>query len=169
MSRSCKICWIILAVFFVGNLVVLSLWLTNSGNNNNSGIVKNSDREKAKEQWKQQFIRKLDLDTVQFAEFERLRNEHIQQVISYQHQIDSLKEQLMNQTFSGTSDSAIVKKSINDIAELQKRIEFLNFNHYKKVRAVCRNEEQRLKLDDTFRHWMDQPKGRRGRRGMGPR
>ena len=168
MSRSCKICWIILAVFFVGNLVVLSLWLTNSGNSSQTGQLENKSKEKLKAQWKQRFMQKLDLDDAQYDEFERLRNQHLKDVFIYQKQIDSLKEGLMNQTFTKSSDSAVIHGNINEIAELQKEIEFLNFNHYRKVRSVCRNEDQREKLDQTFRHWMEKPPGRH-RRGRGPR
>jgi len=154
-------------VFFVGNLVVLSLWLTNSDNGSQTGQFENKNKEKLKAQWKQRFMQKLDLDDAQFDEFERLRNQHIKAIFTCQKQIDSLKEGLMDQTFTKSSDSAVVHVNITEIAELQKEIEFLNFNHYRKIRSVCRNEEQREKLDQTFRHWIENPPGRH-RRGRGP-
>nr|WP_321451869.1 hypothetical protein [uncultured Carboxylicivirga sp.] len=168
MGRSCKICWVILAVFFVGNIIVLGLWLANSGDSNEAGGLKSANQEKVKKQWKQQFMKKLDLDTMQFNEFERLRGEHLSQIFTYQKQIDSLKEVLMNQTFTGEADTFVVDESIDKIAELQKNIEYLNFTHYRKIRKVCKSEEQKQKLDHTFRHWMEKPRGRH-RRGKGPR
>ncbi len=167
MRRSCKICWIILAVFFIGNLVVFLIWLMNVNNVDMGSEVGKMGNEKAKEQWRQQFMEKVDWDTAQYKEFVRIRNQHMQEVRLYHNRIDSLRNLLMNQTFSGENDSVMVNRSIDEITELQKQIEIMNFYHYKTIRSKCKNDEQRARLDKTFRQMIDRPRGRH-RRGRGP-
>lgn len=168
MSRTCKICWTILAVFFVGNLVLLTLWLMSTNQEINIKNTTSRNYNEAKQRMRKHFMEQADLDTIQYEEFTRLRNQHMKVVNQYEKKIDSLKILLMNQTFSGNNDTLMVMTTIDEIAEQQKNIEWLNFRHYKAIRYRCRNEEQRQKLDQTFKHLMDKPRGRH-RRGRGPR
>lgn len=167
MSRGCKICWTILAVFLIANSVILLLWLVDGKDGEDTAFDKNK-KELFQRKIRSHFMQNVGVDSLQYEEMEAMRRAHLKNVFPYQKQIDSIQRLVMNQTFSANNDTNLVKQYISEISELQSEIEYLNFTHYKMVRSRCVNNDQRMRLDSTFRNLIDGSHNRH-RRGRGRR
>lgn len=166
MIRNCRICWIILAVFFIANVALLSLWWLKSEKRGDYRKQRESYREKASSRLRDHFKKELEMNDAQFDLFNAMRQEHMEQVYLHQIQIDSLSKLLKNQTFSDIHNQELVNTYASELAELHKQLELLNYSHYKELRAKCSNDQQRERMDRVFRHLIEY-KHKRHRRGRG--
>ncbi|MCU4177379.1 hypothetical protein [Carboxylicivirga sp. N1Y90] len=157
MNKNCKLCWIILGLFFAANVVLLSLWWMSS--------QKKTDRSRGRGKMEMKRLRQhlesnIGIDSVQFDVFNKLRHVHFEQLNHTKLKIDSIERLLRLETFTDNSDSLKVYGLIDEIAVYQKEVEMQNYIHYRKLRSVCKSEEQRKRLDSNFKNLIDKKHGR---------
>ncbi|MCG8582068.1 MAG: periplasmic heavy metal sensor [Bacteroidales bacterium] len=166
MKRPCKICWIILALFLLGNIVLLGFWWFDDDHGERKREFSKEERHKG---MRQHFIRNAGIDEEQYDEMYSLWKNHSKYMNSLQQNSDSLRQILKTETFSDNPDSIKVKALFAKIANKQREIEEANFYHYRRIRSICKTDQQREQLDRMFRSKiMDRSpqrrhKGRRGR------
>ena len=89
-------------------------------------------------------IQELSFDDKQQAEFEKLKSDHHEKISSIRDSLHILKEQLFNGIPSGNMAEA--EKTASAIANLQKKLELVTYEHFWSVRQLC-NEQQKTKFD----------------------
>lgn len=87
-------------------------------------------------------VRQLDLNETQQVQFEGLREDHFGVVEPKMKRIRELKKALMN-----TEDRNEALRLTSDIGKLEGEIDYLTFEHFTKVRAMCTPEQQQ-KMDE---------------------
>jgi Spy/CpxP family protein refolding chaperone len=113
------------------------------------------------------FAKELNFTAQQKEQFEVLRDEH-------RTQRESLKEfnKLNHDAYfdllkNPNIDYATVKKAAQEIAAIKEQEELLVFYHFKKVRAIC-NEDQKQKFDKIVNEASQMMAPRPPRDGNGP-
>lgn len=166
MRNTCKICWLILALFLLGNIILLGVWWFDTDAQENR-IPKQFNKEDHRLRMREQLLHDANINEAQFDEMYKNWKGHSKQMYQSQMEIDSLRQQLMNETFSNKTDTQNVNKLLNEVANKQRRIEEANYHHFRKLRDICETDQQREMLDKMFRNRImkDAPKKRsRGRR-----
>lgn len=113
------------------------------------------------------FAKELHFTAQQTKQFEVLRDEHRTQRESLKESNklnhDAYFELLKNPNI----DYVSVKKAAHEIAKIKEQEELLIFNHFKKVRAIC-NEDQKQKFDRIVNEAAQMMAPRPPRDGNGP-
>ena len=161
MKRNCKICWFLLIIFLIINVVISIIWF---------GHIKRS-RERAKvsmemrqEKWRNTDMILKDsvgLDTLQLLKLSELRVAHMENVKSYIKQADSLRGLIKEMTFSEQNQPDTVSRLINEMLTVEQQLEWLNYSHFKNIRKVC-TADQVTKFDEFFKRTMHRSKYSRG-------
>jgi len=167
MKRNCKICWLVLGLFLLGNVLLLSVWWFRSDRCDRDRGNRRSSREEYTNHMRHFLNEKANIDSAQFDQIANLRGDYYVQLEPLKQNVDSLRKELAFYTFSDGKDTAVIAHLIGEIVGNQREIEFLNYTHYKVVREVCYSEEQKQKLDQAFRDFVC--KHHKRRRGHGPR
>jgi protein CpxP len=97
--------------------------------------------------------RELKLNAQQQEQFEQLRNEHHHKMLDLQEQGGSLHHQFFELLSKSPADSLAVKRLADSMSANQEQIELLTFEHFKKVRTMC-TEEQKKKFDEVIHEAM---------------
>jgi len=166
MKRPCKICWLILGLFLVGNFVLLGVWWLDD-NHDNRFHKHEFSKEDHRMRMREHLRDNADIDQAQFDEMYALWKKHAEVMNAYQTEIDSIRHILMDKTFSVENDETKVNLLLDNLALKQRQIEETNYHHFRNMRQVCKNDEQREMLDRMFRSYIDKrgpSKHRRGRR-----
>ena len=130
------------------------------------GLVAN-EQEKVSKIFKQE----LGLDDEQIEQFLKHRENHRSVSQEIQHEIQVLKEEMLNELFHDQVDTNTVARLTDEIAEKSKEMERLTFDHFAKLKKLCGEQQQELLqklLDDFFRQQRLQsgpPPGEREPRG----
>ncbi len=95
---------------------------------------------------KEFIIAKLGLDKEQQQVFEVLRKEHFEQMSSLQQNIKTEKEAMYDLLKANSPDTAQTFAHIARIMQSEELLERLTFEHFRKVRALC-NDEQKQHFD----------------------
>jgi len=166
MRRPCKICWLILGLFLIGNLLLLGVWWFS---NEDRGLSerRNYKQEDHRGRMREYLIDEAGIDDRQFEEMYALWLRHGENMRSSQSEVDSLRRILMDKTFSAENDELKVELLLDRLTLKQRQIEEANYHHFRKMRQVCKNDQQREMLDRMFRSNIEKRgphKRRRGRR-----
>lgn len=94
-------------------------------------------------------IRELNLNQNQLADFIKLRDEHQKALKQVLEDTKKNKDDLFNMLSSPQVDSAKLNQLTDNIAKAQKQIELAAFDHFKKVRALC-DDNQKKKFDEII-------------------
>ncbi|WP_430809375.1 MULTISPECIES: hypothetical protein [unclassified Carboxylicivirga] len=166
MKNTCKICWTILTLFLLGNIILLGIWWLKTDAEPNVQ-KKNYDKEEHRMRMHRHLLKNAEINEAQFDEMYGLWKQHARRIRSHESAIDSLRKRLMNETFNNNSDSVEAGRLIDQISRQQKLIEKSNYYHFRQLRGVCENDRQRELLDQMFKERImrEGPKRRfRGRR-----
>ncbi len=156
MNRNCKICWIILGLFLIGNLAILGVWFIKDDDHRPYKNYKYK-KEDHRDQMRHHLREKAGVDNEQFEDMYRLWKEHGKRMYQYQNEVDSLKRQLMELTLTTDHKDSTVKTLLDELADKHRTVEEINYKHIRKMRAVCKTDEQREMLDKMFRGFMNKP------------
>lgn len=167
MKQNCKFCWILLGLFFLGNVLLLSVWWFRSDRCDRESGRSRSSREEYTNHMRQFLNEKANIDSAQFDQITNLREDYYVLLEPLKQNVDSLRKELAFYTFSDGKDTSVVTHLVGDIVRNQREIEYLNCKHYKAVRKVCYSVEQKQKLDQAFRDFVS--KHQKRRRGHGSR
>jgi len=91
---------------------------------------------------KEFIISKLGLNTEQQKVFEELRQEHFMQMSNLRDEIKKEKTDLYNLLKNPVIDTAETYNYFASIMAKEERLERITFEHFRKLRAVCNNEQK---------------------------
>ena len=111
-------------------------------------------------------VEKLKLTTQQQTDFKKLRIAHHESVMKLQDEGKKLRESL----FEGLKSDALSSSTdsiANKIAENQKQIEMVTFNHFTEVRKLCTPQQKEIfnEIIEDVLHSLTCQEGREHRRG----
>lgn len=95
---------------------------------------------------KEFLIAKLQLDEEQQKVFETLRKEHFDQMRVLQENIRSEKDEMYDLLKSDNPDTTATYGHIAQIMREEEQLERITFEHFRKVRAIC-NDDQKQHFD----------------------
>lgn len=96
------------------------------------------------------FLRKeLQLDSAQIQQYQLLRDNHKKCADSIRQETIVLKDSLFQLLKQHISSDIAVQKHLTAIAQNERNLDELTFNHFKRVRAIC-NEQQQVKFDEVI-------------------
>ena len=91
-------------------------------------------------------VKELALDSNQQAAYKELRNQHQQTMQSFKKETRDAKDSLFGLLQIALPSDALVQQALQKVGEKEIAIQQHVFEHFKKVRALC-NEEQKKKFD----------------------
>lgn len=108
----------------------------------------------------------LNLDEAQIKQFDALRKEHHECAELIQEKSHKMHHRFFDLLGNSAADSALSVQLADSMALFQKQMEMLTFNHFKKVRAICKPEQQK-KFDEVINGALEMmaPKPPRGPNG----
>jgi hypothetical protein len=114
------------------NLLILAFFFTKHRDDFKRG-------DEARKNPREMVVKKLDFDSGQEASFNALVDIHKKQIMHNDSLIWSVKTQI----FDALSDDKIknVDSLASQIGELQEGIEVSHYNHFMKVKALCREDQ----------------------------
>jgi len=83
----------------------------------------------------------LKLDAAQIKQFDEMRTRHHENVRNVQEKSRDLHHRFFD--LLATSDSSAAVQLADSMAQIQKQIELLTFDHFKQVRAICKPDQQK--------------------------
>jgi len=98
-------------------------------------------------------IKKLEFSSQQEAEFNKLREAHHDSVEGLQFKLRKLKKSF----FDGLKSESEFKNKdsiLNKIAENQRQIDLVTFDHFEKVRKIC-NPKQKIIFNDIIQEVLE--------------
>ncbi|MCT4646058.1 MAG: hypothetical protein N4A74_13815 [Carboxylicivirga sp.] len=164
MRNNCKICWIILALFLIGNVVLLGFWWFDNDEKPKFGKQKYK-KEDNRIRMKEYLLQNAGIDDAQFNEMYNLWKKHGSDMHRRQSELDSLRQMAMQETFKNITDTSTIHQIFDEIAFKQRGIEEANYHHFRKLRNICKTDRQRDMLDKMFRKKMMEDGPRRRYRG----
>jgi len=155
MDKKCKICWGLLILFLVLNVIFIGVWVSKTASVQKEGIPAITDKKKsmAERKYGRFLVKKLDMDSTQAKVYFALKKKHAEQMRKTSGQIDSLRILLGKQVFSEDQDSSVVADLIKQITEKKMEFEWANINHLKDVKSIL-TPEQREKFDELHKNMM---------------
>ncbi len=153
--------WTIVVLVILNIFTISMLWL----GKNNMRANKPPFKLPAQNTRTLKFLQKeLDLTDSQIQDYKKLREEHAKKTQQLIHDIRKLKEEMMDEIFTGDPDSSMVTKIAGQIGEKQRKVEQLTFEHFMDLKKLC-GEQQVRKLQglvgEFFRN--NPPPGNMGR------
>ncbi len=94
-------------------------------------------------------VKELSFDSAQIKQYQGLRNNHKQTMDSIRNEMRVVKDSLFNLLKTNNSSDVIVQQKLNCIAQSERCIDEITFNHFKRVRAIC-NVAQQTKFDEVI-------------------
>ncbi len=154
MDKKCKICWGLLILFLVLNIIFIGVWVNRTATGK-EGISATIEKKKKYSERKYGYylVKKLDMDSTQAKVYFALKKKHAKQMGMISGQIDSLRMLLGTEVFSEEQDSARVAELIKQITVKKMEFEWDNINHLKDVKSIL-TEEQREKFDEIHKNMM---------------
>ena len=111
-------------------------------------------------------VTQLGLNASQQQTYEQLVQQHRQNVGIIQEELRGAKDAFFNSVAHPETTQAQLDALSSNIANYQKELDMLTYQHFKKVRALC-NDEQKVKFDNIIKQVM-RMMGPAGGRPQGP-
>jgi Spy/CpxP family protein refolding chaperone len=103
-------------------------------------------------------IRELDLNESQKKDYEKLVEEHQDNMRKIRDKIRNEKDELWDMLSKPNGDDNAAEKIASEIGADQKETELVTFRHFQKVRDLC-NEDQKKKFDAVIGDALQMMKG----------
>ncbi len=157
MDKKSKVCWLLLILFLVLNIIFIGVWI-NRTNEGNTTLIKGSNIDnsgsKTQKKYRNYLVKELKMDSVQAKEYFDLKGKHSAAMKETMRKIDSLRVLLGNEMFSEVQDSARLSELIENITAQKVIFEWNNINHLKDVKSIL-NEEQKISFDKLHKRMMN--------------
>lgn len=104
----------------------------------------------------------LRLDKAQIQQFEELKAEHRRQMQERDLQQKATQHQLWQLLRTSSPDTTLANSLIDNLAVLEKEKKKRTFEHFQKLRAICRPEQQALfdsLIEEISKVMMPPPRG----------
>ena len=89
---------------------------------------------------KEIIIERLQFDKNQIIQYENLVQKHHKLVLENEEQINKLKNNLYQQ-LNNPNESLKVDSIAQNIAELEKRAELINYKHFQDIKKICKHKQ----------------------------
>lgn len=99
-------------------------------------------------------VHELNFDEMQIKQFEALRNEHHKNAELIQEKSHDMHRRFFNLLKNLPADSGVSSQLADSMAMYQKQLEMLTFNHFKKVREICKPEQQK-RFDEVINNALE--------------
>ena len=154
MKNKCTLCWSILGFFLIANMVLLGLWWFDK---KEEKIPENDKIEQPEFRNRMQDLlsREAGVEKEEFEEMFKLMSQHKRGMWKYKADLDSLRRVLMDQTFSYDEGDEKINEIIDKMTVLQREVELMNYHHFRQMRAVCKDDNQREKLERLYKNFSD--------------
>ena len=145
--------WIIALLVVLNTFTMFMLWQDHWNrkadmHNRKPGMFRQTNENKP------EFIqRELNLSDEQAAKFRDNKKKHIKNINQITERIHKNKKLLLDNAFSNNPDSLIIDSLINDIGNLQKKLEETNITHINNLKRICK-PKQFEKLKNIFNELM---------------
>jgi Spy/CpxP family protein refolding chaperone len=109
-------------------------------------------------------VHELQFDKQQQDAYDALITEHRSAVDRLQEDIRANREAMVDELENSAADSSVVIAAQKKIGDDQQQLEKVTFDHFRKVRAICRPQQQ-VKFDEVIKealHMMGPPPPRGG-------
>jgi hypothetical protein len=140
MDKTKLLTFSVIALLLINLGTLGFLFLTSSNSNHPHG---NNDFKRRPEP-KEIIIKKLNFDSKQISEYEKLIQWHRKEIRSIEENIRATKNELYLQLHENTINSKVKDSLIDALATYQKQIENTHFNHFQDIKKICREDQ----LDD---------------------
>lgn len=130
MTTNKKLTFGIIALLII-NLIILGVLFV--------GHKKHNKRPKKHQGPEHVIIKKLDFNEEQVAAFKVLKKEHREQIKAQDEKISAIKNDIFNSL--GNENQINIDSLSTVIGGLQKEIEVKHYNHFLKVKALCKGEQ----------------------------
>ncbi len=159
MDKKCKICWLLLILFLVLNIVFIGIWVTRTEVSSSVTKKEMSEQRNSKfhGKYKNYLVKELKMDSIQAKKYYKIKRGHTKRMLETIKNIDSLRRILGNEVFSEEMDSAEVAELIEVITTQKMIFEWNNINHLKEVKSIL-NDEQRIAFDKLHKKMMSKMK-----------
>jgi hypothetical protein len=94
-------------------------------------------------------IKELKLDSAQQKLYQQLREEHRDQLEKLKEETRNSKDAFFNLLNKDAVSESDLQTAAANAATKQQQIDIITFNHFKKVRGIC-NDEQKKKFDEII-------------------
>nr|WP_294858820.1 hypothetical protein [uncultured Fluviicola sp.] len=103
-----------------------------------------------------EIIEKLHFDEKQVLKYDVLIRSHRKAIESAEQQLQNQKQQLYSNLEAPFSDSIL-----QEILNVEAKIEHIHFNHFKEIEALCRPDQKKYfkELNQEIAHLFSPPKG----------
>lgn len=102
--------------------------------------------------------KKLNLTDDQLQQFRDLRENHFEETKEIGNEIHNLKRELSEEVFKETQNQVEVEKFIEQIGQLEMKMEKEKFKHFLELKSICTPEQQQ-KFREIFKEIMPPRKG----------
>ena len=154
MDKKSKICWILLIIFLLLNIIFIGVWVSKTAvQKEKVAEITGKDQPRGERKYGYYLVKKLDMDSAQAKVYFQLKKKHTGQMRETTKQIDSLRVLLGKQVFSEDQDSARVAELLKEITTKKMEFEWENINHLKDIKSML-TEEQREKFDEIHKNMM---------------
>jgi periplasmic protein CpxP/Spy len=127
---------------------------------------KGSEQPRGQYNTKQFIIARLGLNTAQQQAYDKLVQQHRENVGMVQEELRNAKDGFFNSIAHPETPQARIDTLTSTIAKAEKKLDLLTYEHFKKVRALC-NDQQKLRFDNIIKQVM-RMMGPAGGRPQGP-
>ena len=155
-----KVLVLIISVLLISNLALVAYLVF--GKQKDPKGNRGGDRGKA---FSDYIIKEVNFSEDQAATFKQMMTEHFEKLRPLMGEVRKAKDSfftLMQQP--QIPPDSVLQKAAENIAQKQKLQELQSFNHFRKVRELC-NEEQKPKFDSVIKKMINRSFGRGPDRG----
>lgn len=105
-------------------------------------------------------INELKLDSSQQQIFKTLREEHHEKAMQLRDELRQSKDAIFILLNNENAADTIVKKAVAHAAAIEQQLDLITFEHFKKLRAIC-TQEQKKKFDEIIQQALRMQGGQR--------
>lgn len=149
--------WLLLlvAILLVTNLITLSVFWSKKTQDEHRPDQNGGDRQRRMGQF---MVNELKLDKEQEAVYWKLRDTLVSQQKPLMDSIRNTKKRFFDLLKDPTPGNSILDSQMNEVANLQKKLDLVTFQHFQQVRALCK-PEQVLKFDTVVKEIVNRMTG----------
>jgi len=141
--------WLLLlvAILLVTNVITLSIYWSKKTQDDHHPEQGGGDRQRRMGQF---MVNELKLDKEQEAVYWKMRDTMLSQQRLLMDSIRNTKKRFYDLLQDPAPSDSLLNAKMNEAAEIQKKLDLTTFQHFQKVRALCK-PEQVLKFDTVVK------------------
>jgi Spy/CpxP family protein refolding chaperone len=152
--------WLLLlvAILLITNIITLSIFWSTKRPDEQHRNEQNQNPGDRQRRMGQFMVNELKLDKEQEAVYWKLRDTLVNQQRPVMDSIRVTKQRFFALLQDPSPSDAVLKANMDEIGELQKKLDLITFQHFQQVRALCK-PEQVLKMDTVVKEIVNRMTG----------